>query len=61
MAPPGAAGTRETGPSQVPAVNDARNIRRQRKAGYTTIRKHGAFSTMSTAHAIPPNRRVPRA
>jgi hypothetical protein len=37
MAPPGTAGTREAGPSQVPAMNDARNVRRQRRAGYTTI------------------------
>jgi hypothetical protein len=28
MAPPKTAGTREAGPSQVPAVNDARNVRR---------------------------------
>jgi hypothetical protein len=54
MAPPGTAGTREAGPSQVSAMNDARDVRSQRRAGYTTI-GHRSRSTASTARSIPPS------
>jgi len=37
-APPGTAGTREAGPPQIPAMNDARNVRRLPKTSYATIR-----------------------
>jgi hypothetical protein len=37
-ASPGTAGTREAGPPQVPAMNDARNVRRPPKTSYATIR-----------------------
>jgi hypothetical protein len=37
-APSGTAGTREAGPPRVPAVNDARNVRRPTKTSYVTVR-----------------------
>jgi hypothetical protein len=37
-APPGTAGAQEAGPPQVPAMNDARNVRRPPETSYATMR-----------------------
>jgi hypothetical protein len=55
-APPGTAETWKAGP-QVPATNDARNVRPAPKTSYATIRSRPTiFSTIKT-RPIPPNTR----
>ena len=48
-------GPGQAGPSQVPAVNVARNVRQQRDPAYATVRKPAAVLTTSTPPPIAPN------
>jgi hypothetical protein len=51
------AGTREAGPPQVPAMNDARNVRRLPRTSYATIRRKGTGIDHERESSIPPIRR----